>query len=37
MQEFAVASTVKFYLKPQNLFLFDSYDALVEWQPTIKS
>lgn len=37
VQDFAVASTVKFYLKPQHLFLFDSDDALVEWQPTIKS
>jgi glycerol transport system ATP-binding protein len=37
VQEFAVASTVGFYLKRQNLFLFDSDDALVEWQPTIKS
>jgi glycerol transport system ATP-binding protein len=37
VQDFAVASTVNFFLKPQNLFLFDSDDALVEWQPTIKS
>jgi len=37
VQDFAVASAVKFYLKPQHLFLFDSDDALVEWQPTIKS
>ena len=32
VQDFAVASTVKFYLKPQHLLLFDSNDALVEWQ-----
>jgi len=37
VEDFAVASTVKFYLKPKNLFLFDSSDALVEWQPEIKS
>jgi glycerol transport system ATP-binding protein len=37
VQNFAVASTVEFYLKPQNLFLFDSDDALVEWQLAIKS
>lgn len=37
VQDFAVASTVNFYLKPQNLFLFDSDDAPVEWQPTIKN
>jgi len=37
VQDFSVASSVKFYLKPQHLFLFDSDDALVEWQPTIKS
>ena len=37
VEDFAVASSVKFYLKPQNLFLFDSDDALVEWQPAIKS
>jgi len=37
VQDFAVGSTLEFYLKPQNLFLFDSDDALVEWQPTIKS
>jgi len=36
MQEFSVGSTVRFYLKPQNLFLFDSNNALVEWQPAIK-
>lgn len=37
VQDFAVASTVKFYLKPQNLFLFDSGNALVEWQPGKRS
>jgi len=30
VEEFAVASTVTFYLKAQHLFLFDSDDALVE-------
>lgn len=37
VQDFAVASTVKFYLKPQHLFLFDSNDALVDWQSEMKS
>lgn len=35
VQEFAVASAVNFFLKPEHLLLFDSDDALVEWQPTI--
>ena len=37
VQNFAVASTVVFYVELQHLFLFDSDDALVEWQSTIKS
>lgn len=37
VEDFSIASTVKFYLKPQNLFLFDSSNSLVEWQPEIKS
>jgi len=37
VQNFAVASTVVFYVELQHLFLFDSDDALVEWHSTIKS
>lgn len=37
VQNFAVASTVNFFLKPQHLFLFDSDDAPVEWRSTIKN
>lgn len=37
VEDFAVASTVKFYLKPQHLFLFDSSNALIEWQPGINN
>lgn len=37
VQDFSVASSVKFYLKPQHLFLFDSDDALVEWQSIIRN
>ncbi len=37
VQDFAVASTVKFYLKPQHLFLFDSHGVLVEWQSEINN
>jgi hypothetical protein len=37
VQNFAVASTVVFYVKPQHLFLFDSHHALVEWPSTKKN
>jgi hypothetical protein len=37
VQNFAVANTEVFYIQPQDLFLFDSDDALVEWQSTRKS
>ena len=37
VQNFSVASTVVFYVELQHLFWFDSDDALVEWQSTIKS
>ena len=37
VQNFAIANTVVFYVQPQHLFLFDSDDALVEWQSTRKS
>jgi hypothetical protein len=37
VQNFSVASTVVFYVELQHLFWFDSDDALVERQSTIKS
>ena len=33
VQDFAIASTVNFFIEPRHLFLFDSEDRLTGWQP----